>query len=180
VHRDDFEKDLLKHRSDGIITRVGQFAGRWKTWTASRRSFRLEMGGNNDSANEVPGQAAPAPGGKSHKYRSRSDFSIQPRSFHEKTGARSLVAVFFIASSMPAAKAVEYTGKSLRDPFSDAETALSAQKATPSEVTLEILSLDLQGIVLYPHGKSQAIIDGNIVTEGSQLKRGKSAHHQSG
>jgi len=81
---------------------------------------------------------------------------------------------------MPAAKAVEYTGKSLRDPFSDAETALSAQKATPSEVTLEILSLDLQGIVLYPHGKSQAIIDGNIVTEGSQLKRGKSAHHQIG
>ena len=70
-------------------------------------------------------------------------------------------------------RAVEYTGKSFRDPFSDKNAAVVTAPGLSSAQASQISAIDLQGIVLSPGKSPRAIIDGAIVTLGSNLKAGR-------
>ena len=71
--------------------------------------------------------------------------------------------------------AVEYTGKTLRDPFTDFSKPPEPppdKPAKPVETEQAIQTLDLQG-VFFGGKKPRAIINGKIVEEGVKLPVGK-------
>ncbi len=78
--------------------------------------------------------------------------------------------VLWPASPLPA---IEYTGKSLRDPFSDKNAGAATAQVISTAQASQISSVDLQGIVLSPGKPPRAIIDGAIVTVGSSVKMGQ-------
>lgn len=87
----------------------------------------------------------------------------------------SLAALMGILSV--AAEAVEYTGKGLRDPFGEFQTASSEGpviKKQPISAEEGLRAMTLQGVVLTQH-KTQALIDGQMLEVGSDTAFGKIA-----
>ncbi len=93
------------------------------------------------------------------------------------SGARTGVLFLAAALCLPATKvvAVEYTGHTHRDPFSDPRQAAASGGApvdTAAQQERQLAATPVQGI-LFSSGESRAIVDGKIVKVGSRVGAGR-------
>ncbi len=87
---------------------------------------------------------------------------------------KSFFFMFLVCFLPSSAKAVEYTGKGFRDPFSEFQSSSAAVSTAKKPVSVEegLSAMTLQGVVLTQH-KAQALIDGQMLEIGGDTAFGK-------